>query len=107
MIYSVINEIPSLSNMKIIMIALMRIAIDEEIIVEYPLNGIYIKSKIRVVRKTNDGSKLYLNDEFDALDTHLEKESTIEALCIQLMFQLGVRFGEGVALKFTDIEYGK
>lgn len=41
------------------------------------------------------------------LDTHLEEESTIEALCIQLMFQLGVRIGEGVALKFSDIEYGK
>lgn len=89
------------------MIALMRIAIDEEIIVENPMNGIYIKAKFCAVRKKSDGSKLYINDEFDALDTHLEEESTIEALCIQLMFQLGVRIGEGVALKFSDIEYGK
>ncbi len=95
------------NNMKSIMIALMRIAIDEEIIVENPMNGIYIKSKFRAVRKKSDGSKLYLNDEFDTLDTHLENESTIEALCIRLMFQLGVRIGEGVALKFSDIEYGK
>lgn len=93
--------------MKSIMISLMRIAIDEEIIVENPMNGIYIKVKFRAVRKKSDGSKLYLNDEFDALDTHLEKESTIEALCIRLIFQLGVRIGEGVALKFSDIEYGK
>ncbi len=90
------------NNMKSIMIALMRIAIDEEIIVENPMNGIYIKAKFRAVRKKNDGSKLYLNDEFDALDSHLEEESTIEALCIQLMFQLGVRIGEGVALKFSS-----
>lgn len=95
------------NNMKSIMIALMRIAIDEEIIVENPMNGIYIKSKFRAVRKKSDGSKLYLNDEFDTLDTHLETESTIEALCIRLMFQLGVRIGEGVALKFSDIEYGE
>ena len=95
------------NNMKSIMIALMRIAIDEEIIVENPMNGIYIKSKFRAVRKKSDGSKLYLNDEYDILDTHLEEERTIEALCIQLMFQLGVRIGEAVALKFTDIEYGK
>ena len=95
------------NNMKSIMIALMRIAIDEEIIMENPMNGIYIKAKFRAIRKKSDGSKLYLNDEFDALDTHLEEESTIEALCIQLMFQLGVRIGEGVALKFSDIEYGK
>lgn len=95
------------NNMKSIMIALMRIAIDEEIIVENPMNGIYIKAKFRAIRKKSDGSKLYLNDEFDALDNHLEEESTIEALCIQLMFQLGVRIGEGVALKFSDIEYGK
>ncbi len=54
-----------------------------------------------------NSKNLYLNDEFDALDTHLEEKSTIEALCIQLMFQLGVRIGEGVALKFSDIEYGK
>lgn len=83
------------------------IAIDEEIIVENPMNRIYIKSKFRVVRKKSDGSKLYLNDEFDTLDTHLDNESTIEALCIRLMFQLGVRIGEGVALKFSDIEYGE
>jgi integrase len=95
------------NNMKSIMIALMRKAIDEEMIIENPMNGIYIKSKFRAVRKKTDGSKLYLNDEFDALDSHLEEESTIEALCIQLMFQLGVRIGEGVALKFSDIEYGK
>ena len=95
------------NNMKSIMISLMRIAIDEEIIVENPMNGIYIKSKFRAVRKKSDGSKLYLNDEFDTLDTHLENESTIEALCIRLMFQLGVRIGEGVALKFSDIEYGE
>ena len=95
------------NNMKSIMIALLRISIDEEIIVENPMNGIYIKAKFRAVRKKSDGSKLYLNDEYDTLDTHLEEESTIESLCIQLMFQLGVRIGEGVALKFSDIEYGK
>ena len=89
------------------MIALLRIAIDEEIIVENPMNGIYIKAKFRAVRKKSDGSKLYLNDEYEALVAHLEEENTIEALCIQLMFQLGVRIGEGVALKFSDIEYGK
>lgn len=80
---------------------------NEEIIVENPMNGICIKSKFRAVRKKSDGSKLYLNDEVDTLDTHLENESTIEALCIRLMFQLGVRIGEGVALKFSDIEYGE
>lgn len=95
------------NNMKSIMIALLRNAINEEIITTNPMNGIYITSKLRAIRKKNDGSKLYLNDEFDALDTHLESESTIEALCIRLMFQLGVRIGEGVALKFSDIEYGK
>jgi integrase len=95
------------NNMKSIMIALMRIAIDEEMIVENSMNGIYIKSKFRAVRKKTDGSKLYLNDEYDTLDTHLEEESTIEALCIQFMFQIGVRIGEGVAVKFSDIEYGK
>lgn len=95
------------NNMKSIMIALLRIAIDEEIIVENPMNGIYIKVKFRAVRKKSDGSKLYLNDEYDTLFNHLEEESTIEALCIQLMFQLGVRIGEAVALKFSDIEYGK
>ena len=71
------------------------------------MNGIYIKSKLRAVRKKVDGSKLYLNDEYDILDTHLDDESTLEALCIQFMFQVGVRIGEGVAVKFSDIEYGK
>lgn len=94
------------NNMKSIMNALMRKSIDEEIIVENPMNGIYIKAKFRAIRKKSDGSKLYLNDEYNTLDAHLEKESTIEALCIQLMFQLGVRIGEVVAVKFSDIEYG-
>ena len=69
------------------MIALIRIAIDKEIIVENPMYGIYIKAKFRAVRKKSDGSKLYLNDEFDSLYAHLEKQSTIEALCIRLIFQ--------------------
>lgn len=89
------------------MIALMRIAIDEEMIVENTMNGIYIKSKFRAARKKSDGSKLYLNDEYDSLDTHLEDEITMEALSIQMMFQIGVRIGENVALKFSDVEYGK
>ena len=59
------------------MIVLIRIAIDEEIIVENPMNGIYIKAKFRAVRKKSDDSKLYLNDEFDTLDTHLEEEQKI------------------------------
>ncbi len=95
------------NNMKSIMIALMRKAVDEEMIVENPMNGIYIKSKFRAVRKKSDGSKLYLNDEYDTLDTHLDDENTIEALCIQFMFQLGVRIGENVTLKYSDIEYAK
>ena len=95
------------NNMKSIVIALIRIAIGDEIIVENPMNGIFIKSKFRAVRKKTDGSKLYLNDEYDILDTHLEEESTLEASCIQFMFQIGVRISEGVAVKFSDIEYGK
>ena len=95
------------NNMKSIVIALIRIAIDDEIIVENPMNEIYIKSKFSAVRKKTDGSKLYLNDEYDILDTHLDDESTLEALCIQFMFQIGVRIGEGVAVKFSDIEYRK
>ena len=95
------------NNMKTIMIALIRNAIDKEIIVENPMNGICIKSKFRAIRKQNNGTKVYLNDEYDKLDDHLEGVNTIEALCIQMMFQLGVRIGEVVALKFSDIDYGK
>ena len=95
------------NNMKTIMIALIRNAIDQEIIVENPMNGICIKSKFRAIRKQNNGTKVYLNDEYDKLDDHLEKANTMEALCIQMMFQLGVRIGEVVALKFSDINYGK
>ncbi len=40
----------NLSNLEyIIMMALMRIAIDGEIIVENPMNGIYIKVKFRAL----------------------------------------------------------
>ena len=64
--------------MYLLVIALMRVAIDEEIIVENPMNGIYINAKFRAGRKKSDSSKLYLNNEYDTLDTHLEAESTIE-----------------------------
>lgn len=70
------------NNMKTIMIALIRNAIDQEIIVENPMNGICIKSKFRAIRKQNNGTKVYLNDEYDKLDEHLEKANTMEALCI-------------------------
>ncbi len=95
------------NNMKSIMIALLRIAIDDEIIIENPMNGIYIKSKFRAIRKKNDGSKVYLNDEYEFLDNCLEEANTIEALCIQFLFQIAVRIGEGVAVKFSDVEYDK
>ena len=94
-------------DLKTIMIALIRNAIDQEIIVENPMNGICIKCKFRAIHKQNNGTKVYLNDEYDKLDDHLEKANTIEALCIQMMFQLGVRIGEVVALKFSDVDYGK
>lgn len=68
---------------------------------------IYIKAKFRAIRKQNNGSKVYLSDEYLKLLELLEQEDNIESLCIQLMFQLAVRIGESVALKFSDIEYGK
>lgn len=95
------------NNMKSILISLIRNAIDQEIIIDNPMNGIYIKSKFRAIRKQNNGTKVYLNDEYTKLDDYLDKVNTIEALCIQLMFQLGVRIGEVVALKFSDIDYGE
>ena len=95
------------NNMKSIMIALIRNALDQEIIAENPMNAITIKSKFRAIRKQNNGTKVYLSDEYTKLDEHLEKTNTIESLCIQLMFQLGVRIGEVVALKFVDVDYGK
>lgn len=95
------------NNMKSIMIALLLNAIDQGIIVDNPMKDIYIKAKFRAIRKQNDGSKVYLSDEHLKLLELLEQEDTMESLCIQLMFQLAVRIGESVALKFTDITYGK
>ena len=95
------------NNMKGIMIALIRIALDEEIIHTNPMTGLYIKSKFRAIRKKTDGSKLYLNDEYITLVPYLETQNTMQSLCILLMFQLGTRIGEAVALKFSDIEYDR
>lgn len=58
------------------MIALIRNAIDQVIIVN-PLKDIYIKAKIRAIRKQNDGSKVYLSDEYLKLLELLEQEEPL------------------------------
>lgn len=62
------------NNMKSIMIALLRNAIDQEIIVDNPMKDIYIKAKFRAIRKQNDGSKVYLSDEYLKLLELLEQD---------------------------------
>ena len=91
------------NNMKTILIAVFRIAIDKEILAVNPMSNIHVDVKFRSIQKKRDGSKLYLEKEMEKLEEFLYEKKTVEAYSILMHFQLGTRIGELVVLKFEDM----
>lgn len=91
------------NNMKTILNAVYRIAMDKEILSVNPLLNTHTDVKFRSIQRKKDGSKLYLEDEMEILEYFLYQQGTMEAYTILLDFQIGTRVGELVVLKKEDM----
>ena len=99
-------------NMSIIIRQSLDLAVSKGIIEKNPFSEVQIKTKMfRSSRKKNDASQVFLIEEQPQIENLAENdfhESGYTAcLAVALCFQIGVRIGELVALKWTDISEEK
>lgn len=99
-------------NMSIIIRQALDLAVSKGIIEKNPFSEVQIKTKMfRSNRKKNDASQVFLIEEQPQIENLAENdfhESGYTAcLAVSLCFQIGVRIGELVALKWTDISEEK
>lgn len=96
-------------NMAVIMRQLLDYAVYVELIPDNPFSRVKINSKLfRVVKKKKDKTQVFLLDEqaqieLEALNDY-KQNAYLACLAIPLTFQTGMRLGEIVALKWTDME---
>lgn len=97
-------------NMSIILRQSLIYAVDKKILVESPFKNMRINTKLlRKVRKKDDHTQVYLNDEQKLLEQEAWRDfhsdtSCTAPLAVILDFQTGLRIGELVALKWSDIK---
>ncbi|MDF2941555.1 MAG: hypothetical protein K0S01_413 [Herbinix sp.] len=92
-----------MNNMKTILHAVFKLAMDFEILTVNPLLNARTEAKIRSVQKKKDDLKLYLENEMEILEAFLYQQETIEAYAILMDFQIGIRVGELVVLTKEDM----
>lgn len=92
-----------MNNMKTILNAVFKLAMDLDILVINPLLNARAEVKFRSVQKKKDGSKLYLENEMESLEAFLYQKETIEAYTILMDFQIGTRIRELVVLRKEDM----
>ena len=95
-------------NMAIIIRQCLDYAVEQEIISENPYNSFRIDGKLFQKRKKpEDNTQVFLTDERPLIEAEawkdFEKTGCTTALAIPLAFQTGMRLGELVALKSTDV----
>lgn len=95
-------------NAKTILIGMFEYAYRKKYITENPVPNIRISIKFRQVVKKRSSTQTYNTEELRNLNDYLERmyTETLDTafLCVKLNFLLGLRVGELVALKWTDIE---
>lgn len=100
-----------LQNVKLILAEIMKMAKSKDYISYNPFKDAEIKTFGCIPPKnTRESSKVYLEHEkellFKGLNQHLmEFPHSTDALGVFLLFKLGLRLGELVALKETDIDF--
>lgn len=92
-----------MNNMKTILNAVFRLAMEMEILSVNPLLHVHTDVKFRSIQKKKDGSKLYLDNEMEVLEDYLYQQGTMEAYTILMDFQIGTRVGEVVVLTKEDM----
>lgn len=104
-------SVKELNNMKLIMTDMLKMAYKRKYIDSNPYNDVDINTNAcRQVIKHTASSRVYFPDEkeklFNALNDEIKlKPNSTDCFAVFLLFKLGVRIGELVALKWTDIDY--
>lgn len=99
-----------LGNMKFIFRDMMKLAKKRGIIRENPFQEVEVKTTAcKPQKKHNDTSRVYLPEEKEKLFLALNKEllckpDVTDSYAVFLLFKLGLRIGELVALKWEDID---
>ena len=96
-------------NMSLIIRQALLYAVEKKLISESPFTNVKVDSKLfHKVQKKDDNTQVYQGNEVDlVIDEALvdfEEKGSLASLAIALAFQTGVRLGELVALRFSDIE---
>ena len=100
-----------LNNMKFIMTDIFKLAKKRKLIVENPMLEVEINTNAcRPAKKQNDLSRVYLPDEkeklfYDLNNEIMENPDNTDAYAIFILFKLGLRIGEVVAIKRADIDF--
>lgn len=103
--------VKELNNMKFIFADMMKLAKRRKYILENPFNEVSINTNAcKPVGKQKDSSRVYLPDEkeklFQAIDNEILKyPDNTDSYTVLLLFKLGLRIGEVVALKWIDIDF--
>lgn len=101
-----------LDNMKLIFKDLMKYAKKKGLILSNPYDDIEIKvNGCKPPNNPKDESRVYLPEEKEKLFRQLNKRLIqmpyeTDAYVVFLLFKLGLRIGEAVALKWSDIDWG-
>lgn len=100
-----------LSNMRFLFVDMMKLAKRKKLISENPFQNAEIKTTAcRPPKKQNDTSRVYLPEEkeklFQALNDEICKRPHVtDMYAVFLLFKLGLRIGELVALCWEDIDF--
>ena len=100
-----------LGNMKFIMQDILRLAKKRNLISYNPMLDVDVRTNgCRPQTKHNDTSRVYLPEEKEKLFAELNKElnnkpECTDAYAVFILFKLGLRIGELVALKWRDLDY--
>ncbi|MEY8356733.1 tyrosine-type recombinase/integrase [Lachnospiraceae bacterium 54-53] len=95
-------------NMSMIIRQCLDYAVDHELIPINPYNQFTVDKKLlKKVKQPEDGTQVFLTNERPLIEceawSDFEEKNCTSALAIPLAFQLGVRLGELIAIKETDI----
>ena len=99
-----------LGNMKFIFADMMKLAKKRNLIKENPFLEVEVKTTAcKPQKKLNDTSRVYLPEEKEKVFTALNQEllqrpDVTDMYAVFLLFKLGLRIGELVALKWDDID---
>lgn len=99
-----------LGNMKMIFVDMMKLAKKRNLIKENPFLDVDVKTTAcKPQKKQNDTSRVYLPEEREKVFKELQREvlqrpDVTDMYAVYLLFKLGLRIGELVALKWEDID---